>query len=82
MDDTRLVGRLLEQALNLAGGAPAKTIHIRAGALSNISPAVLGRQLRQAALGTSLEGANLEFDVGHDPLATDALVVEVARVDQ
>ena len=81
MVDSRLVGRLIEQAQRLAKGARAKTVHVRAGALSNISPAVLARQFEQAALATRLEGAALEFEVGHDPLAGDALRVFVVRVD-
>ena len=81
MDDALLVGRLLKQAELLAAGARAKTIHIRAGALSNISPAVMERQFRQATIGGTLDGAVLEFDIGHDPLALDALQVVVTRVE-
>ncbi|MEE9185154.1 MAG: hypothetical protein V3U39_11875 [Acidimicrobiia bacterium] len=61
MDDSRLVVRLLSQALGLAAGARVKTVHIRAGALSNISPAFL---LRQVSMGTTLEGVGLEFESG------------------
>ncbi len=81
MDDSRLVGRLLEQALRLAEGARASVIHVQAGALSNISPAIVARQFNEAAFGSALEGADLEFDLGYDPLAADALRVFVARVD-
>lgn len=81
MDQTRLVGRLVEEAKQLANGSRAKTIHVRAGALSNVSPAVLARQFTQATLGTELEGATLKFDFGHDPLATDALRVAVVSVE-
>jgi Zn finger protein HypA/HybF involved in hydrogenase expression len=81
MDDSRLVVRLLSQALGLAAGARVKTVHIRAGALSNISPAVLLRQFTRVSMGTTLEGVGLEFDVGHDPLAPDALRVFVTHVE-
>ena len=81
VDDARLISRLLKQAELLTAGARAKTIHIRAGALSNVSPAVLERQFRQATIGGALDGATLEFDIGHDPLALDALQVVVTRVE-
>ena len=81
MNDSGLVGRLIMQALELSQGLRARTIHVRAGALSNVSPAILDRQISEAAFGTILEGAALEFEIGYDPLARDALRVFVSRVD-
>ncbi len=81
MARTRLVERLLEQAERLTNGAKVKTIRIRAGALSNVSPTVMARRLSQATVGTNLEGAALEFEFGHDPLAADALHVTVVGVE-
>ncbi|MEE9532777.1 MAG: hypothetical protein V3W06_00010 [Acidimicrobiia bacterium] len=81
MDDSRLVVRLLSQALGLAARARIKTVNIRAGALSNISPAVLLHQFTSVSMGTTLEGVGLEFDVGNDPLAPDALRVSVTHVE-
>ena len=39
-------------------------MHIRAGVLSNISPAVLLRQFTRMSMGTTLERVGLELDVG------------------
>ncbi len=80
MEELRLGYRLVQQALRRVGDASADTIHVTAGALSNISPAVLRRQMTAAAAGTSLAGARVVFHVGNDPLAPDALRVFVSDV--
>ncbi|NNC91023.1 MAG: hypothetical protein HKN80_00885 [Acidimicrobiia bacterium] len=73
---------LLKQAEGLLGSAAATRVHIRVGALSNISPTALQRQFTNAVVGSSLEGAELVFQVGADPLSPDALGVQVVGVDR
>lgn len=58
-----------------------KRLHLRAGALSNISPDHIRRQFRTATAGTDLEGAELEFMFDSDPHAPGALHVVLVRVE-
>ena len=77
-----LVQTLLAQAEGHLGNAAATRVHIRVGALSNISPTSLQRHFTTAVAGSSLEGAELVFHVESDPLSPDALSVRVVGVDR
>jgi Zn finger protein HypA/HybF involved in hydrogenase expression len=77
-----LVHTLLARAEDHLGSASATRVHIRVGALSNISPTALQRHFTAAVAGTHLEGAELVFHVDSDPLSPDALSVRVVEVDR
>ena len=77
-----LVEILLAQAEGHLGKTAATKVHIRVGALSNISPTSLQRHFTNAVSGSLLEGAELVFHVDSDPLAPDALTVKVVGVDR
>ncbi len=77
-----LVQTLLAQAEGHLGNAPATRVHIRVGALTNISPTSLRRHFTSALAGTHLEGAELVFHVEGDQLSPDALSVRVVGVDR
>lgn len=81
MQELRLGHRLVQHVLNRVGDTAVETIHVTAGALSNISPGILRRQITAAARGTGLEHATVVFHVGNDPLAPDALRVFVSDID-
>lgn len=82
MGSSTLIQTLLAQAEGHLGNASATRVHIRVGALSNISPTSLQRHFTDAVAGSLLEGAELVFHVDADPLAPDALGVRVVGVDQ
>ena len=82
MGQPTLVETLLTQAESHLGNAPATRVHIRVGALSNISPTSLQRHFTNAVAGSPLEGAELVFHVDADPLSPNALTVKVVRVDR
>lgn len=82
MGQPTLVETLLTQAGCHLGNAPATRVHIRVGALSNISPTSLQRHFTNAVAGSVLEGAELVFHVDSDPLSPDALTVKVVGVDR
>lgn len=74
--------RLMEEAELRLDGGPATRVHVEVGALSNISPAALQRQFGKAAAGSRLEGAELIFHIGGDPLSPGALAVRVLSVER
>jgi Zn finger protein HypA/HybF involved in hydrogenase expression len=82
MGTPTLVETLLVQAEGHLGSTPATRVHIRVGALSNISPTSLQRHFTNTVAGTPLEGAELVFHVDTDPLSVDALRVRVVGVDR
>lgn len=82
MGKPTLVEMLLAQAETQLGSAAATRVHIRVGALSNISPTALQRHFTKAVAGSLLEGAELVFHVEADPLSPDALSVRVVGVDR
>lgn len=82
MGTPTLVETLLDQVEGHLGTAPATRVHIRVGALSNISPVSLQRHFTTAVAGSPLEGAELVFHVDTDPLSADALRVQVVGVDR
>lgn len=82
MGKPTLVETLLAQAEGHLGSAPATRVHIRVGALSNISPTSLQRHFRKAVEDSPLEGAELVFHVDADSLSPDALSVRVVGVDR
>ncbi len=77
-----LVENLVAQAESQLGNAAATRVHIRVGALSNISPTALQRHFGNAAAGSALERAELVFHVDGDPLSPGALTVQVTGVDR
>ena len=81
MEELRLGHRLVHQALRRVGNAAVERIHVSAGALSNISPGILRRQMKAAATGTQLADAQVVFHVGNDPLAPDALRVFISDIE-
>lgn len=81
MDELRLGHRLVQQALERVGNASVATIHVSAGALANVSPAILRRQMAAAADGTNIAGAQVVFHIGNDPLAKDALRVFISEIE-
>jgi Zn finger protein HypA/HybF involved in hydrogenase expression len=82
MGRATLVETLLAQAEGHLGTAAATRVHIRVGALSNISPTSLQRHFTNAVAGSALEGAELVFHVDTDSLSADALQVRVVGVDR
>ena len=82
MGSPTLVQSLLAQAEGHLGNATVTRVHIRVGALSNISPTSLQRHFTNAVAGSPLEGAELVFHVDSDPLSPDALGVHVVGVDR
>jgi Zn finger protein HypA/HybF involved in hydrogenase expression len=82
MGTSTLIQDLVAQAEGHLGSAPATRVHVRVGALSNISPAALQRHFTQAVAGSRLEGAELVLHVQADPLSPDALKVRVVGVDR
>ncbi|MDH3540179.1 MAG: hydrogenase maturation nickel metallochaperone HypA [Acidimicrobiia bacterium] len=82
MGTPTLVETLLAQAEGHLRGPRATRIHIRVGALSNISPASLLRRFTDAVAGTPFDGAELVFHIDTDPLSADALRVRVVGVDR
>ena len=82
MGTTTLVETLLAQAEGHLGNAPVTRVHIRVGALSNISPTSLQRHFTKVVAGSPLEGAELVFHVEADPLSPGALSVQVVGVDR
>lgn len=58
-----------------------KKLHLRAGALSNISPEHIRKQFKRVTAGTELENTELEFMFDSDPQAPGALHVVLVRVE-
>ncbi|NNJ47791.1 MAG: hypothetical protein HKP18_08170 [Acidimicrobiia bacterium] len=82
MGPPTLVQTLLAEAESHLGHAPVTRVHVRVGALSNISPTSLQRHFTNAVAGSHLDGAELVFHVDTDPLSADALAVRVVGVDR
>lgn len=77
----------IDQIANEHAPARVKTIHIRLGAFSNISPGHFKEHFYQVAPGTAAEGAKLDIVTSDDPLDIHALdmmleSVELETVDE
>jgi hydrogenase nickel incorporation protein HypA/HybF len=73
--------RRVDQVVRANGGTRAKAVHVRLGALSNISPGHFREHFDEEAAGTSAQGALLVISESGDPTLPGAQDVMIESIE-
>ena len=83
MHESRLVTHLIDEAVRIADlNSPERVqeVKVSIGALSHVTPLSLESHLREAATGTSIDGATMTITKSTDAYAADALDVRLVSM--
>ena len=83
MHESRLVMDIVEEAVRVATLNDSESViemQVSIGALSHVAPLSLESHLREAATGTSIDGATMTITKSTDAYAADALDVRLVSM--